>query len=163
MHLSNNLKKTLLYCFLIVCLIVIVDQITKIILLSSIGLTNQKESIPKILQLTVVQNTGGAFSIFKQYPWFFKIVGLVNVLIFLYLTFCPTVQVNNIVRSGFACVLGGTLGNLIDRFFKTGVIDFIDLQFIDFAVFNFADIFIDVGVILILIGWFMNSKHHCKD
>lgn len=158
MNLSTNLKKQLTIYFLIVCAIVLLDQFTKTFLLSHVGLNNKINFIPGILQFTVVKNTGGAFSIFKQYPEFFKIVGLVNTLIFLYLTFCPTVQVNNIIRLGFACVLGGTVGNLIDRFLKAGVIDFLDLQFINFAVFNMADVFIDLGVVLILIGWFLIQK-----
>ena len=160
MNLSNNLKKQLTIYFLIVCVIVLLDQITKIMLLSNVGLNNKINFIPGFLQFSVVKNTGGAFSILKQYPAFFKLVGVVNILIFLYLTFCPTIKVNNIIRSGFACVLGGTIGNLIDRFFKAGVIDFLDLQFINFAVFNIADAFIDIGVVLILIGWFITSKRH---
>ncbi len=158
MNLSTKFKKQFTIYILIVCAIILFDQFTKILLVSNIGLNNKINFIPGILQFTVVKNTGGAFSIFKQYPGFFKIVGLTNILIFLYLTFCPTVRVNNIIRSGFACVLGGTAGNLIDRFLKSGVIDFLDLQFINFAVFNMADVFIDIGVALILIGWFMSER-----
>ena len=155
---SPDFKKKLLTYFIVFISIFFLDQFTKICMLHNIGLNNSSEFLSKILKLTVVQNTGGAFSIFKQYPIYFKIIGLANILIFSYLTFCPTVSFNNIIKIGCACVLGGTAGNLIDRFFRGGVIDFLDLQFVHFAVFNFADVFINIGVGLILIGWFLTKN-----
>ena len=110
------------------------------------------------MQFTIVQNTGGEFTILRQYPVFFQLLGVVNVLIFSYLTFCPVVTLNGMIKTGCACILGGTLGNLIDRFVHSGVIDFFDLQFFNFAVFNLADVSIDIGVVLILIGWFVSRK-----
>ena len=144
--------------FIILILIVILDQVSKYGLLTIIGLNNIKEFIPGIIQFTVVKNTGGAFSILSQYPIYFKIIGLVNVFIFSYLGLCPTVKFNKFIKTGCVFVLGGTIGNLIDRFIKGGVVDFLDFQFINFAVFNLADVFIDIGVILILIGWITKSK-----
>ncbi len=158
MSISGFLNKKALNCFIIVFVIVAADQISKNYLLDGIGLGNSQDFIPGIVQFNLVQNTGGAFSIFKQYPFFFKAIGTVNVLIFSLLTFANTLKVNNIIRAGFSCVLGGTLGNLADRYFKDGVIDFIDLIFVNFAIFNVADVFIDIGVGLILIGWCFFSK-----
>ena len=158
MQLSEDYKKSALLSFFILFLIVIFDQLTKRILLFDIGLNNSKPFIPGIVQFTVVQNTGGAFSILKQYPAFFQLLGLINVAIFSYLVFCPTVSLSNIIKIGCACILGGTVGNLIDRFVHNGVIDFFDLQIFNFAVFNLADIFIDIGVVLIIIGWFLARK-----
>ena len=106
-----------------------------------------------MINFTVVQNTGGAFSIFSEYPIYFKIIGTVNVLIFSYLAFCPTVALNILTKLGCVSILGGTVGNLIDRFLAGAVTDFLDLQIISFAIFNLADVFIDIGVVLILIGW----------
>lgn len=160
MNYSSNLKKQLLFLFLIFISVVALDQISKKFLLNEIGLNNNKEFISGILQFTLVQNTGGAFSVFKEYPIYFQIIGLINLLIFSYITFCPTVSFNTIIKSGCACILGGTTGNLIDRFLRGGVIDFLDLQMIDFAIFNVADIFIDIGVVLILIGWYISHKKH---
>lgn len=137
---------------------VVLDQLAKQIVLHDIGLNNSKDFIPNLINLTVVKNTGGAFSILSQYPIYFKIIGVINVFIFLYLTFCPTVRLNTLVKIGSAFILGGCVGNLIDRFVIGAVIDFIDLQFINFAVFNLADVFIDLGAGLILIGWLYQKK-----
>lgn len=146
--------------FFIFFSIVIFDQLTKKYLLFDIGLNNSKPFIPGLVQFTVVQNTGGAFSILKQYPLIFQLLGVINFLIFSCLVFCPAVSLNNIVKIGCACVLGGTTGNLIDRIVHGGVIDFFDLQLFNFAVFNLADVFIDIGVVLIIIGWFISKKKY---
>lgn len=153
MELSKNFKRQLLIYFLISMLAVVLDQFTKNIILRDIGLNNSKPFLPGIIQFTVVQNTGGAFSLFKEHPTWFKLIGIFNVILFSYFALCPTVTFNFLTKAGCACILGGTLGNLIDRFIRGGVIDFLDLQLFKFAVFNLGDVFIDVGVVLILIGW----------
>ena len=158
MKLSEDYKKELLLNSFLFFSIVIFDQLTKKYLLFDIGLNNSKPFIPGFMQLTVVQNTGGAFSILRQYPIIFQFLGVINIFIFSYLTFCPVASLSKLVKIGCACILGGTTGNLIDRFVHNGVIDFFDLQLFNFAVFNLADVFIDIGVVLILIGWFASRK-----
>ena len=158
MSYSENFKKNLLVSFVSFLLIVFFDQLTKRFMLDEIGLNNSKPFIAGIIQFTVVQNTGGAFSIFKQYPIYFQIIGVINALIFSYLAFCPTRVFNYLIKLGCTCILAGTVGNLIDRFLVGGVIDFLDLQIFKFAVFNLADVFIDIGVVLILVGWFIAGK-----
>lgn len=161
MHYSKNFKRTLIVSILIFLFIFALDQLTKSVVLKEIGLYNVRSFIPGLFHFTVVKNTGGAFSILNEYSICFKIIGLINMFIFSYLAFCPTVALNSLIRIGSACILGGTLGNLIDRFFRNGVVDFIDFEPFKFAVFNLADIFIDIGVILILIGWYCRGKSVC--
>ncbi len=158
MNIQNNFKKQVVFYLSLIALIVFMDQYTKNLLLSEIGLNNSKEFISDIMKFTVVKNTGGAFSIFKQYPDFFKIIGILNTIIFSYLTFSMKIKFNKLIKSGFACIVGGTIGNLIDRFIKGGVVDFFDLEVINFAIFNLADVFIDIGVGLVIIGWFIISR-----
>lgn len=154
MDFSDNLRKDFIRNLIVLTFIVLVDQLSKRVLFNDIGLNNTKEFLPGLINFTVVLNTGGAFSVFKEYPVYFKAIGIINLLIFSYLAFCPTVYFNKITKTGCLFILGGTIGNLTDRFITGGVIDFLDLQFINFAIFNLADVFIDIGVILILIGWF---------
>jgi len=146
-------KHNLFFYTLLCILIILADQVTKQFMYHEIGLGNTKAFLPGFIQFTVVQNTGGAFSIFKQYPVYFKIIGLINIVLFSYLITCSNIKLDQITRVGFVCILGGTTGNLIDRFLVSGVIDFLELQLFDFAIFNLADIFIDTGVVLVLIGW----------
>lgn len=151
-------QRLLFYLFIFIC-IVVLDQMTKWALLSCVSLNHTKDFIPGIVQFNLVKNTGGAFSILKDYPGYFQVIGFVNFLIFLYLTFCPTVNLNNFIKIGCAFVLGGTTGNLFDRFVYGGVIDFLDLKFVNFAIFNLADVSIDIGVGLIIIGWYLQNKN----
>ena len=152
MKLSKNYKIVAVSNLVIVVLVILLDQFSKLYLTNAVGLGNTKEFLPGIVQIALVQNTGGAFSIFKNFPVVFKIIGLVNVFAFSYVAFCPTVVVNNVIRLGCGFILGGTIGNLIDRFLKGGVVDFINLQFFDFAIFNVADVCVDIGVLLIFLG-----------
>ena len=151
-------KKNLFLYLGIFMLTVMIDQMIKRFLVGSIGLNNSREFIPGLINLTVVQNSGGAFSILNQYPLCFKIIGFVNVVIFSFLTFYPTAAFNLCIKTGCAFVLGGSLGNLIDRLQYGSVIDFIEPVFTKFAIFNMADVFINAGVILILIGWIRNPN-----
>ena len=158
MSSCTAVKKNVLIYFAVFVLSVIVDQLIKRFLIGNIGLNNSREFIPGLINLTVVQNTGGAFSILNQHPSCFKIIGLANVVIFSFLTFCPTAAFNLCIKTGCAFVLGGSLGNLIDRLTYGSVIDFIEPVFVNFAIFNMADVFINAGVALILIGWIRNSN-----
>lgn len=135
------------------------DQISKKVILDSVGMYNTANFLPGIIDFNVVQNTGGAFSMLNQYPIFFEIVGIVNIFIFSYLSFSPKVNFHTIARYGCVFVLSGTLGNISDRLMHGAVIDFLELAFVDFAVFNMADVFIDVGVVLILIGWYIQENN----
>ena len=154
MQLSKNYKLKASTNLMIIILVILLDQCTKLFVLNHVGLGNSAPLFPEIAKLTVVQNTGGAFSILKNYPIFFKLIGLINLLVFSYIVFCPTVKVNDLIKTGGALIFGGTVGNLADRFLRGGVIDFIDLQLFQFAVFNLADVCVDIGVALILIGVF---------
>jgi len=159
---STTIRNNWMAYFAIFTSIVFLDQITKRAAFNEIGLNGSQEFIAGIINLTVVQNTGGAFSLFQEYPIYFKIIGIINIVIFSYLVFCPTISLNPFIKLGCTCILSGTVGNLIDRFIANGVIDFLELDFINFAIFNFADVFIDVGVVLILIGWYTSSRQLSK-
>lgn len=148
--------------FFVLFLVVTLDQLSKIYLLANVGLGNTTEFLPGFIQFYVVQNTGGAFSLLKEYPVYFKIIGLVNVVIFSYLTFDSNIKFNKLAKVGCLCVLGGTIGNLIDRFLRGGVIDFLDPQLFKFAVFNLADVFIDIGVVFILISLLITKEARKK-
>lgn len=151
-------KKYVCLYFAIFAAAVISDQLVKRFLIENTGLNNSREFIHGLINLTVVQNTGGAFSIFNQYPSCFKIIGFINVVIFSFLTFFPTPPFNLCIKTGCAFILGGSLGNLIDRLTYGSVIDFIELAFTKFAIFNLADVYINAGVILVLIGWIKSSN-----
>ena len=111
--------------------------------------------IPNIFHFTYIRNYGAAFSMLEGSPWLgwlSLIVSIVLIAIGIFRNF------NNIWEQvGFGLILAGAAGNGIDRlFFGGSVVDFIDLRVINFAIFNWADISINVGVICLLIHSFID-------
>ena len=106
-----------------------------------------------VLHLTFVKNEGAAFGMLADHRWVFMIfssVAIVGLSIYLF-GFCKE---NKLVKICLAMIIGGGIGNMIDRVALGYVVDFIDFTLIDFAVFNIADSFVTVGAFL-LMGYFV--------
>lgn len=109
-------------------------------------------SIPLLgpLKLTYIQNTGAAFSIFTGFSNYLAIIGVIVVLLIIYFQRQPAAR-DFWLQTGLALVLGGSLGNLVDRICRGYVIDYLDLTY--WPVFNLADMMIDLGVLLIVVKY----------
>ncbi len=136
--------------------VVLVDQLTKVWIVQYFGYEGGRAPIPilgEILTLYYVQNTGVAFSLFAGQNIKFALIFVALALIaYLYWRYRESPSLW--LRLGFALVLGGAVGNILDRFTRGYVVDFIHFQIpgvFNFAVFNVADSGITVGVILIAI------------
>ena len=102
-----------------------------------------------VLHFTFVKNEGAAFGMLSNHRWVFMIfstVAIIGLLIYL-LRFRPKPR---LVQITLAMIIGGGIGNMIDRILLGYVIDFIDFTLIDFAVFNVADSFVTVGAFLLM-------------
>ena len=130
----------------------IVDQISKILVVKFLDL-NSVTVIKNFFYLTYTNNTGAAFSILTDKRIFLVLVGIIiNILLIYYL---KKHQIKNTINKiAFALVIGGSLGNLIDRIIRGSVVDFIDIKIFsyNFPIFNLADTFITIGVLLLLIN-----------
>jgi signal peptidase II len=114
--------------------------------------------IPNIFHFTYIRNYGAAFSMLEGQAWLgwlSLIVSAILIAIGIFRNF------NNIWEQvGLGAILAGAAGNGIDRlFFGGSVVDFIDLRIINFAIFNWADISINVGIICLLIHSFLDRPH----
>ena len=138
--------KIIIYSFLIVLL----DQVSKFLMLSILGFERSKNIIPNLLNFTLVKNKGAAFSLFSNSTNILTIISLLAtlILIIIILKFPPKSFWNLI---GLTFLLGGTLGNGIDRLFKGYVLDFFELVPINFPIFNVADISINIAILFFLI------------
>lgn len=139
--------------FIIIFTIVAMDQISKYLVLEYL---KGHGSIPLwdgIFHLTYAENTGAAFSIFTDMQLFLKIItSIFSVILFIYLATLTKKEAKLSIKSlSLALIIGGALGNLIDRFRFNFVVDFFDFRLINFAIFNVADIFIVSGSILLVI------------
>lgn len=110
--------------------------------------------IPNIFHFTYIRNHGAAFSMLEGNPllrWLSLIVSLILIAIAIFKTFSNIWE-----QLGFGSILAGAVGNGIDRlFFDGSVVDFIDLRIIKFAIFNWADISINLGIVCLLIHTFV--------
>lgn len=143
--------------------LVAIDQVIKMIVNKFLM---QYETISLIniggrdwLNLTYVRNTGAGFGIFKDQRWLLISVTVIYLGILLYLLLSKKIK-NPFLMWAISLVTAGGFGNLIDRIFYGYVIDFIDLRIINFAVFNFADCCVVIGVIMIFIyALFISDKN----
>lgn len=139
--------------FILSIIIIIADQITKYLVIDKLKGTVSYVIIPGFLKFTYVENYGAAFGILKNKKLFFIIITLIIVIFISVLLFKYYYKINIFMRIGLGLLLGGAIGNFIDRVRFGYVVDFINVRlfnFYDYPVFNIADISIVFGTIIIL-------------
>ena len=154
--------------FVAIATIVVIDQITKLIVRTTIPLYSKRVIVPNLLDFTHVQNTGAAFGVLNAADFPFKsavmigIAALALVAISLYARQLGAHE--KLSRYGLALILGGAFGNLIDRAFAGSVVDFVDVYWGDahFWAFNIADAAITVGAILVLLEMIGIGRRHAS-
>jgi len=138
---------------LIIIISVIFDQATKLWAANVLKNGNSIKIIGNFLRLSYAENKGAAFSILQNQRIFFLIITIV-MLVFLALIYIKTKNISKMSRLSVAMIIGGAIGNFIDRFRLGYVIDFIDVRFgsfYNFPIFNIADSFVVCGTILMVI------------
>lgn len=141
-------------CCCAIAAIAAADQLIKLaVLASSLVSGGIYTVIPDVLQLRYVENTGAAFSLFSDKTEMLSVFTAVVLLAGFVLIFTNKIK-SKLVLTSVVMLMGGGLGNLIDRVFRHFVVDYIEVLFVDFAVFNFADCFVTVGE-FILIGYLL--------
>ena len=145
---------TKLYFLLISISIIVIDQFTKNWIFNKYHDLVKKDYI--LFRLELVKNYGAAFNIFSGNRLFLAITSLIFSVILFYLIIRK--KSSNILELySYSFILGGTFANGVDRLFSGFVIDFINLNFINFPVFNIADISINIGFLLLIYKIFKNS------
>lgn len=142
----------------------VVDQLTKAAArgtLSPAGAVDLR-AIPGILDLILVRNYGASFGLGQGMGWLFILLALaVAVAVPVYLLRTPLVSKVEVI--GLGMVAGGAIGNAIDRLLLGYVTDFLSFTFIDFPVFNIADIGITCGVVIAAVGFLFLSPANAVD
>lgn len=134
---------------LVIAVLVAADRITKSIICKTVMVNGPVKFFSGLFQLRYVENTGAAFSSFSENTL------ILSVFTVLVIILCLFVLLTKKVKSKFACaalmlIIAGGIGNVIDRIANGFVVDFIEPLFMNFAVFNFADICITVGAFMII-------------
>ena len=142
------MKRKITIPFLVV-LVIALDQAVKYYIVSNFSLGQVRKFIPKIVSLTYLRNTGAAFSILENQQWFFALItcavlGAASWYLFKH------IQGSKWLLSGLILIIAGGLGNFIDRIQQGFVVDMFQLDFVNFAIFNVADMYLTVGVVILL-------------
>ena len=145
--------KPIIYSFYII----LIDQASKLIILNTLGFERSKNIIPNLLNFTLVKNKGAAFSLFSNSTNILTVTSFIaSIVLITIIIKSPPKSFWNL--SGLAYLLGGTVGNGIDRLFKGYVLDFLELVPINFPIFNLADVSINIAIICFTIDLIKNKN-----
>ena len=150
----NNIQPKAYFIFLSI-FIILIDQFTKYLMLYNYKIFVNKDFL--FFKLDFVKNYGAAFNIFSGSRIFLSTISVIFSILLIYLILRKNYS-NNYDPYSYSFILGGTIGNGIDRIVNGFVIDFINLNIINFPVFNIADISINIGFIIILFRIFKNNR-----
>ena len=155
------LKKKI-FVFYLTILIFILDRLSKYFILELLNSDNSFNiPITSFLNFNLVWNSGIAFGLFSfNEEFYYNIVSLIIVIITLIILFFA-IKSSGFEKIGFSMIFGGSLGNIFDRLYYTAVVDFIDLHInnIHWFIFNVADMFITLGVLMLINLEFVKKKN----
>ena len=138
-----------------------IDQIIKGIVRANMSVGETVPVIEDVFHITYIRNEGAAFGMLADHRWVFmslSTVAIIAIGVYLF-KFCKETLFTKI---GFALIIGGGIGNMIDRISLKYVVDMIDCRFIDFYVFNFADSCVCVGAAMVCIGFILSIYRDYK-
>ena len=147
--------QTKLYFLSLSISIILIDQFTKYLMFNNYKLYIDKDFL--LFKIVFVKNYGAAFNIFSGSRIFLSFISIIFSILLIYLILRKN-NLNEIDLYSYSFILGGTIGNGIDRILKGYVIDFINLNNINFPVFNIADISINIGFIFLVYNIFKKNR-----
>jgi len=153
----------LLY-YLLSFIIIGFDQLTKWIIVKFMDFGESIPVIENLFYITSHRNQGAAWGILQGQMWFFYLITVI-VIIFIIYYLQKYAKGRVLYGISLALMLGGAVGNFIDRLFRKEVVDFIDVKIFgyDFPIFNIADSSLTIGVILLIIAMFLEERKEKKE
>ena len=135
---------------IVIVALIALDQWVKFEIVKNIQLGEVKPFIPKIVSLTYLRNTGAAFSILENQQWLFAVITLVVIgAAIWYLS--KHIKGSVWLLSALCLIIAGGIGNFIDRMRQGFVVDMFQLDFVNFAIFNVADSYLTIGVLVLIV------------
>lgn len=152
----KNYRK--LYFPLAAVMLILLDQLSKQWIVNHVPLNAIRKCVPGIFSLTYLRNYGAAFSILQNQQWFFTVITLAVVGAACYY-FIKNINGNFWFLFGLLLIISGGIGNFIDRLRLGYVIDMVHLDFMNFAIFNVADSYLTVGVMILFIALWKEEEN----
>lgn len=141
-----------MYYYIIAAVIILIDQVTKWLIVRNMQIGENITVIENFFYITSHRNRGAAWGILEGQMWFFYIITAVVIVGLIYYIQKHTKE-NKVMGVALGFMLGGAIGNFIDRLFRKEVVDFINTYIFsyDFPIFNIADSALCIGVVLLFI------------
>jgi signal peptidase II len=149
-----------MFFYLIAIIVALLDQAIKSFIALNLTVGQSAPLIGQFVKLTYVRNTGAAFSLFVGFSPYLAAINLVISFVVVYIYY-RLPKNDRLTQTALAFILGGSLGNLADRFVRSYVVDYIDVGF--WPVFNLADIAINLGVALLAYKLLFGGKKNAAD
>ena len=147
-------KKTFFFSLLFIFILFLVDRITKYLIVTYSNPSGELiVPLTSFLKINLIWNSGIAFGLLSfQDDLYYNILTAIIIFITLILSYFM-IKSNDVEKAGFCLIIGGSLGNIFDRIYYSSVVDFIDFHVNNFHwfIFNVADIFITIGVIILIV------------
>ncbi len=147
--------------YIIALLIIGLDQLTKWLVVENMVIGERITVIENVFYIFSHRNSGAAFGILQGQMWLFYIITVIMVGVIIYLIQTEA-RNHTLLKWALGLILGGAIGNFIDRLFRQEVVDFID-TFGNFPIFNIADSALTVGVGLFLINLILEARREKKE
>lgn len=144
--------------FLIAACCISLDQLIKIFITNIFSFGESLEIVTNFFAITLLKNTGAAFSILSSNTPFLIFISIIA-LILIYFSFIKNKNLNKPDIILYGMLIGGIIGNLLDRIIHGYVIDYLDFNIFNFPVFNLADILIVTSIFFIIIKMIKGEKH----
>ena len=158
---KNKMLKKRIFSFLIVSIIFILDRVSKYIIINlSKPLNELNIAITSYLNFNLVWNDGIAFGLLSfQKDFYYNLITLIIITVTFVIIWLAN-KSYGLEKISYLMIIGGSFGNIFDRLYYSSVLDFIDLNINNFHwfIFNVADIFISLGVILLIILEFFKKN-----
>lgn len=141
----------LILSFAIMVAVIVIDQVSKQLVVTHLMPIGDYPLIRDVLHLTYSENRGAAFSMLEDHRWVFLVTSTVAILAILVGMVLYRKKLNLPLAVSLSFIVGGGIGNMIDRLALGYVVDFINVELIHFAIFNAADSFICIGAAILFI------------
>jgi signal peptidase II len=148
----------MLLSIILIAGIVVLDRLSKYWAMTVLAPAGELAGIKGIFHFYYVENTGAAFSLLREHTWILIIITVLVVVGGIYVLFFK--KLNMPYRICISAIVGGGIGNLIDRIAYGYVVDMFMVDFVEFAIFNVADIFITLGGIALIVVLLFFDKEH---
>ncbi|MDJ1154301.1 signal peptidase II [Macrococcus caseolyticus] len=154
-----NRKYRIMPMTLYAAILILIDQISKNIIVKTMNIGESISVIGEVLQITSHRNYGAAWGMLQNQMIFFYIITIIVLIALIYFYYKEAAD-NLLMQCGLMLIFAGAVGNFIDRLFRGNVVDFIDTKIIsyDFPIFNVADSCLTIGVFILLYELLFNQK-----